>query len=527
MKIFISFLFTIFICFISGSLLSQTRFEYIPEKFLTHPELGLVTHNSPNHEVAYELIHERTAYTRTFLNKNGTKAKVQSSVPLHYLDENGFWLSRSYEIYETQNDFSYPKQQPEFIINKNSSETMIHSELGDFVMGKNRKIGFENSLGIINYTPLNQNPSWLKMDESIMLPNLIDGVDLLQNLYNGAIKTDFVIRNLSAHTNFEKMIIEEEILLPTGYSIVYEEIGGEQTNRLLVLNAAKQVAFIVHQPIITDSKEIDVKHRYQHTPTQGKYEILRLGETRFQLKLIIDGSWLLNNDRIFPLVVDPIVTIENTNIVNSCFSPNYQQAPLTVNVPAGETVFSTDISYDFVATSGSDAWMEDQRSFVVGPAGQTSVFEGSGSTAGTQTYNINNSEIGNGASNGSVTYTFNFARVWGGFGCNATFNFVNRRELTVFYGTLEFGDAAQHTCGLPQALDLLLALLALLAVLLALLAALRLATLRGAATLAGGANACIDALVQKASQDHGYQSVHRITSFLWALYKPDPRFPKG
>lgn len=84
--------------------------------------------------------------------------------------------------------------------------------------------------------------------------------------------------------------------------------------------------------------------------------------------------------------------------------------------------------------------MSDQRSFVSGPNGQTAVQNGVGDTSGMYTYTINDSTIGNVVSAGQITFTFNFSRNWGGSGCNATYDFVNRHEVQVTYGTIEFGN---------------------------------------------------------------------------------------
>ncbi|RYZ34939.1 MAG: lamin tail domain-containing protein, partial [Sphingobacteriales bacterium] len=193
-----------------------------------------------------------------------------------------------------------------------------------------------------------------------------------------------------------------------------------------------------HQPLVSDSKST-LSGQHQR-PLEATYQLTRLSQTRYQIQIEIDGQWLKSNERVFPVVIDPVVTVTNADVINSCMLPAYQQSTLSVNVPAGETVLSSNISYDFVAVDASTAWMSDQRSFVSGPNGQTEVQMGVGANAGMYTYTITDSPIGNVVSSGQVNYTFNFARDWGGTGCDAAYNFVNRREVAVTYGSIDFGN---------------------------------------------------------------------------------------
>lgn len=432
--------FVILSLFISGAIFGQQQFDQIPDAFRKHPELGVHKHNSSMHEVAYELIHERTAFSRTFMNTNRTKTMVHSSVPLHYMAENGFWLTREYLLAHIGNTLVYPKQQPEFILNMENGATTLHSASGNMILGANKSIRFTDQSGH-ELRATNLMTGAYSIQETTLRKTVAPNVDWQQTFFNGALKSDFILQNKNSWPeNFATMSFEEDITLPAGFVLEHELDGGRRTNRILVKNTMGNVAFIFHQPVVTDAKKVDLKFRNSFQSHQGSYEIQSLGQSKYRLKLIVDAAWLNSADRVFPIIIDPVVTVENTNVVNSCFFPTYQQSSMTVNVPAGETIFSTDFSYDFVATSGTQAWMSDQRSFITGPSGQTSVFAGEGDQGGVFTYNIPSAAIANGVSSGSVNYTFNFSRTWGGSGCNATYNFVNRREITVHFGTLEFGD---------------------------------------------------------------------------------------
>ena len=420
---------------------AQQNQNQIPDTYRAHPELGKFNHNSLTQESLYELIHERTEFSRTFLNTNKTKTTIHSAVPMHYKNENGLWLTREYELFDNGNALVFPKQNPELELIKASGQTKILMSGGYFVKGANKSILFTGVNGELISAYHNLHDVISKSESQAKIMNIIDGVHWVQQFYNGAIKTDYVLHNKNTWpSNFHEMIIEETVELPHGHSLSLELENGTSTNRILVLDTDGNQKLIWHHPIVSDAKEVEEKFRHEFNPQQAIYEIEQIGETKYLVRMRITGTWLNNPERVFPIIVDPVVTVESSTVVNSCSHPNYQQATMTVNVPDGETVFSTDIKYNFVAVAGSQGWMSDQRSFVQGPNGQTSVFNGEGDQAGTFIYNITNSEIGNVQSTGSLNFTFNFARTWGGSGCNATFNLVNYREITVHHGTIEFGD---------------------------------------------------------------------------------------
>ncbi|CAM3445418.1 LTD domain-containing protein [Flavobacterium longum] len=411
------------------------RYRQVPAQFQSHPELGKTNYASVLNQVDYELIQHRTAYSRTFLNTNTTKTTVQSSVPLHYKDADGLWRTIDYRLTRTAGKIVYPAQEPFFECDASGSRIVV----GDKTIGmegKSRFIFMANGAEVSKKTAAKTSPE-MTTGNKIVFSNIAPHLDKVMTVYAQAVKSDYKINDSAFFPGqFDQMIVEETIALPDGFSMS-EEKGA---NRIVIHDANGQPVMVFQQPIVTDAKPVSEKYRHFSTPYEATYRLVKVTDRQYKIQIQIEGSWLSAPDRVFPITVDPVVTVSNTDVIDSCFFPSYQQAPLQVAVPAGETVFSTNISYDFVALEASVAWMSDQRSYVSGPNGQTAVLAGVGNTEGTYTYNITNSEIGNVTSTGQVDYVFHFARNWGGSGCNATFNFVNRREVAVTYGTIEFGD---------------------------------------------------------------------------------------
>lgn len=429
----------LFLCF---QLSFSQNYNQIPESHLKHPELGKNPLKSGFQTVEYELVHLRTKYSKTYLNTNKTKTTVQSSSPMHYQNDNGFWLTKENRISNLATELVYPAQDPIVQFDKNTQVLSLFNLESDIKFGRDVQFLFvdENNqpikkIGNKAIQPTTESSNVLKFS------NYIQDVDKNYTFYNNAIKSDYILKNKTQFpTTFNQLIIEETLELPNGFSIKQGYNSQQKTNQLVILDANGQTVFTFHQPVLSDAKPIDKKFKHSSTPYEAVYEVIQLTDNSYKIQTIIEGAYLNATERVFPITIDPVISIENTDIINSCFAPNYQQSTLQVAVPEGQTVLYSDISYDFVATAASGAWLSDQRSFVSGPNGQTAVLSGTGDVAGTFAYTINNSDIANVTSTGNINFVFNFSRIWGDSGCNATFNFVNQREVSVTYGTLEFGD---------------------------------------------------------------------------------------
>lgn len=104
---------------------------------------------------------------------------------------------------------------------------------------------------------------------------------------------------------------------------------------------------------------------------------------------------------------------------------------LSVTVPAGETVYQVDVSYDY--TAGSGAYMSEQRSWINCPTSVTAeaaTVSGSGFTGGTQSYSRSIS-VANGIVGGNVDFELMLGRTWGSTGCTAGYNFVPDGTWTI------------------------------------------------------------------------------------------------
>ncbi len=440
MKVF-AFPLALAVVLLCSTPLHAIDFAEVPQSHHAHPELQMAVREKSYDRALYELVHLRTDHSRTILNDNQTRTTIKSSVPIHYQDDNGYWRSLTHELAEQDDHFVFPSNAPSFLVDRRSGDIELLGPAGQIMRqsGALRLIAGARSGGADKVIESGRQQIRMADERLLVYEGGFDGVDIERRFSHGALLNHYVLHAQEIlFAPFEGLALEQELELPAGFVLEGEPNGEEASNRLVVRDDRGQVAFTIEAPLVTDQAPVELKTRHLHKPYHAGLSFQRVAESTYTIAIELSAVWLLSPDRQYPVSVRSLIVIENDDLVNSCYSPNFQQSTLTVNVPEGETVLWTDIEYDF--TAAGDGWRADQRSFVSGPAGQTSVFSGLGNSPGVQTYTVDLSEIGNVTSDGEVTYTFHSSRTWGGAGCNATFNYLSRRKVSVTYGTTAFGD---------------------------------------------------------------------------------------
>jgi len=423
---------------------SKGRYRMIPEECLNHPELGLVFPKGITNDVDYELIHLRDVFSRTFLNKSGSLTTVRSSAPLHYKDATGKYLTLDYRLTTSDGKRHHiPSHHPTHHFDSENHEVAFYRG-GEVVMvtGLNRKINMygANDDLLMTLHPGDTTRTTAVKEKEVMVLGFFAGTDLQHIFYENAYKTNYLLMNSGMiHPGAAVIMFSEEVTVPNGWNFVHEMESLELTGRLILKDPSSKDVYIFQHPVIRDSKQTDARSRHQLPQHQGVYSFLKINDTTFILNLAVDAGWILDPSRVFPVIIDPMVVLSDTSVLNSCFYPNYQQGALTLNVPVGHTIYNTYLEWDFVATTGSGAWKSDQSSYVSGPNSQTAVVSGTGDVEGIQTYVLDNTYVANGTSTGTVTLTFYASRTWGGSGCNATFNFINKRYIEITHDQIIFG----------------------------------------------------------------------------------------
>lgn len=147
----------------------------------------------------------------------------------------------------------------------------------------------------------------------------------------------------------------------------------------------------------------------------------------------LQGVWKLKE-----FSVGLISTTYTTGDINTMFNPSPTisstttcTGALTVTVPTGYKIKSTDVSY--AMTTSGNGWMAEQKSMLVclnNNSTEASLASGSGDNSGTYTYDRTGLAIANGLT-GNVNFELRAWRTYGGSDCSANFNKVDNNTFKI------------------------------------------------------------------------------------------------
>lgn len=416
---------------------------------------------NPNYSQAIERVEKRTAHTATYLHADGSSLTSFSSVPLHYKNNANQWEVIDYSFSKQGQNWVFPKQNPQVVFNPQAGFTSLkigNREIKtqakfqlEVLNAQLERISQQKAMTSAQVTPISKHqlsyPITSQLEGNIFVAN-----DVLQHFY----KLN-QIENQWPNDGF--LALSYEMDLPIGWVLRSEqnETSGIIQSNLILFDENGVSQAVLPAPIAHDNKvyqlqeatfegtnrplSFDPVEIRNQTSIDLSYRLQKLNNRSYKVSVVLPLSWLKDNERVFPISIDPTIIVTQTTTQPSCFFPNYNIQNVQITVPNEHIILSTYVEWDFVATAASGAWRSDQRSFVSGPNGNTSVFSGTEDSAGLQTYAFETS-VYSGVSNGQpVAINFHASRVWGGTGCNATFNFINRRYVEVTHiESFEFGD---------------------------------------------------------------------------------------
>jgi len=456
------FLILFFISYYSGIFAQyDLNFASANNDFTKHPEIGLYQPIRNQFQIAEEQIEKRTLKSKTFKNNDGSTTLAYSFEDMHYIDSKGWLRTISKQFLTDESNEAvfhqvHQKHPKSFDNSLNKWSITLSNPSNRLTFGEQisvRQLSIDKRL--IDEKRLNEHRGIEKdlLNGIIKISNLTEGMDYELEMGNFYFKSNFIIKSKDQiDINADQIYFSDIIELPEGYRLSsYRDIGAEPDKSLRIIDPKGETILRFMPPVISDSGN----DRYNGV-ISSEYIVQKIGNNAFEISIPVKASWLLTENRSFPVKIDPLVVFENNAQMNSCFYPNYNEESSNISIPEGNVILNTFLSWDFVAVAGTQAWTEDQRSFVSGPTGQTPVQIGAGSSSGVQTYNINSSIV-NEVSNGEITLTWHAARTWGGSGCNNNFNFISRRYAEITFGNFETGEGTvllnEYSCSNRQIQD--------------------------------------------------------------------------
>lgn len=207
-----------------------------------------------------KLISKREAGEKTFL-KDGKHKKIDDS-----LIETNDYLTNKHYAYKV-------------LFNKVSNDGIMMLKSGDHYL----KVSVDNC----NKTLLKEVSSESMLYKSVFYEQIIDNVDLEYNVLPTKVKEVIILRNNQIKFDKLSFRIETDLALETNNDIIEARINNV-------------TLFVIEAPYMSDSAGKRNNNIY--------YELTKLDDKEYLLKLVLDEQWLNDESIVYPVVVDPTIT---------------------------------------------------------------------------------------------------------------------------------------------------------------------------------------------------------------------------
>ncbi|MEE0966033.1 MAG: DNRLRE domain-containing protein [Bacilli bacterium] len=131
-----------------------------------------------------------------------------------------------------------------------------------------------------------------RINQEIVYANVLDGIDLIYNIDSLSIKENIIVNKIQ---DINKFTFE--------YKVDKLELELNNAGDIIAKNSAGNSVFVMPKPFMYDSNGnyCDNVH-YEITNKNKKYTIT----------IVADKEWMNNDDRVYPLTIDPVIKTETT-----------------------------------------------------------------------------------------------------------------------------------------------------------------------------------------------------------------------
>ena len=306
LKIFISVVLTVIMfCSVfsaSTTVLATEYNEYIEnqeyqQKLLTETTQ---TNNGEKAEIVCEVPEKRDEFSKTYKRADGSYTSVISQTPLHTY-KNGEWEEIDNQL----------KADGEVIKNVDGTFEIQFPE----TISENKKITVKNSGESIAFSVNNIDSS-----SAVVTTPETDEKDIIEEdlsktvseiTYESVDKNTDVQYVVSSGFVKENIIVDDKSGLKDTYSFDIEK-GNltavlDDSNNLILKNEKKEVVFTIPAPVMTDANNA-VSYDIDVAVENADKSVLTLIYTPSK-------EWLTGNDRVFPVVIDPVIALPSENDV--------------------------------------------------------------------------------------------------------------------------------------------------------------------------------------------------------------------
>lgn len=299
-----------------------------------------------------EIIGERDAYTKRFKMSDGTISAAQYDRPVHYLDESGKWVDYDNTFVvagDTEDEGSIDdavNASSDFNVRfskKSNGNKMVSIKTDDYKISWNYE-DINKSTVQVSTLPDDEDMSTLdKLTSEAVYKDVFTDTDIQYLLSSNELKENIILNSKDAPTEF--------IANYKGAGLSAEKIDDKT---VYVKNKNGDTIFAISAPYMTDAND-----EYSDGVT---LEIINSSDNKFSIKTVLDKEWLNDDDRAYPITVDPVFETAkdwpSTSNVDYCQSAYISSSNPNTSYGRGGT------SYEGSLYVGKESGRGKTRSFI-------------------------------------------------------------------------------------------------------------------------------------------------------------------
>jgi len=338
----------LFICFVYFSVsaqekttepvnLSPKRFyskeigaKYNHSRFYNHPDFGSLPESAPKDKNLVEDLSQRKIDQRQFIDLDNPQIFYlqKSAVPINYLKD-GNLVAINAKLNQTSQHLYQAQNQPfptELNITKKQSVIYIGANFLKFNHFKLKVVRNDNQTEILS-------ANWDKItvaDGKCYIVDIFPGIDMEMKYLEASVKSDFIIKK---NLNVKHLYFIDELNISPSFAVKLEEsiMKDKNKGRLIVYDKN------------TEQTALEINPARIHDSSNSKQSWINpYGLDRNELSISCDSTILNDENTVYPVIVDPLVTVGpiqagTTYLSGSALAPSSCIHTINLTVPAGTT----------------------------------------------------------------------------------------------------------------------------------------------------------------------------------------------
>ena len=264
-------------------------------------------------EPSDELIGMRDQTTKTFIQEDGKFVQLTHETPVHFMGDDGAWTDIDLNIAATANGWD---------VMDNTFTTQFASEMAYGVALQVNQF--------VDPIIVGMNPTLMTIDETGTAPEpfmitssnkeVTVGGNMIRYPVAEGYALDYTVENTELKQNLvisERPVLEphaawfgfsEIMQIPTGYALFLgedmlgEEITQTQENLDIRNIETGELLAQIPAPVVFEEGAEE--------PYLGTY-FIQVSDSQVLISTVVEAEWLLSDDRVFPLAIDPTIKVYN------------------------------------------------------------------------------------------------------------------------------------------------------------------------------------------------------------------------